>query len=452
MPNPIQATLLPADDQIHTVSQITKQVKTLLESHLSDCWVRGEISNFRRQSSGHCYFSLKDHASVLSAVIFRGDASRVNLELRDGQEVIAFGRVNVYEPRGTYQLIIRFVVDDGAGRLQMEFERLKKLLADEGLFESEQKKPLPLLPQTIGIITSPTGAAVRDFISILKRHDWRGKLIVLPVKVQGEGAAEEIASMLNMAPRLQDIDLIMLGRGGGSLEDLWPFNEEKVVRAIAACDIPVTSAVGHEIDYTLSDFVADHRAETPSAAAEYISRGYHDCQDRIRRAADFLEENIQVRVERLHNRLDLQESHLIRLSPKQLIEHHYLRLDDVANRLQALLKEGISTGREQLGELATRLYGLSPEGAYRLAALKFKAAKDRYTRFAINALDKPSTRIEQLSKRLNDVGPQQTLMRGFVLVRDEKGNIVSRKKGITKGLKLKNQFYDGDIIVEVTEN
>lgn len=449
MPNPIEESLVPADNQILTVSLFTEQVKEVLESQLPDCWIRGEISNFRRQSSGHCYFSLKDSNSVLSAVVFRGDAIRQKVELRDGLEIIAYGRVNVYEPRGTYQLIVRFIIEDGTGRLQLEFERLKKMLAQEGFFDAERKKPLPLIPHTIGFITSPTGAAIRDFISILQRQEWCGRLIVLPAKVQGKGAAEDIVSMLSLASKVPGIELLVMGRGGGSLEDLWPFNEEVVIRAMADSNIPIISAVGHEIDYTLSDFVADLRAETPSAAAELITSRFHEYKERLSQADDSLENNVFNRLERLDAHLVLQKSCLEGLSPKKLIEQFYLRLDDISNRLQAFLKEDIANRRNCIGGLVARLYAVSPDGSYQLAAQRYKSVKDRYDRYVQIVLDKPREKVNQLSKRLNDLSPEQTLKRGFVLVRDEKGDIVSRKGGIRKGNKLKTQFYDGDVEVSV---
>ena len=268
--------------------------------------------------------------------------------------------------------------------------------------------------------------------------------------MQGKGAAEDIVSMLSAISELRDIDMLVIGRGGGSLEDLWPFNEEKVIRAMAVCDIPIISAVGHEIDYTLSDFVADYRAETPSAAAEHIFNRFQDYMARLSHTADSLEDYAYNRIERLDAFLKLQKSRLEGLSPKQLIEQYYLRLDDISNRLQAFLKEGIANGRNRIGELVARLYAVSPDSRYRLAALHYKSVKDRYYRYAHIAMDKRREQINQLSKRLRDISPQQTLKRGFVLVRNENGDIVSRKKGLVKGNKLNNQFYDGDI--EVTVN
>ncbi|HEY5079734.1 MAG TPA: exodeoxyribonuclease VII large subunit, partial [Opitutaceae bacterium] len=254
-----------------SVTEFTRRVKALLEGNIGACWVKGEVSNLRVQPSGHVYFSLKDAGAQLSAVMFRMQAARQSVKIRDGLQVVAHGDVGVYEARGQYQLVVRTLVDDGVGALQREYEALKRRLSDEGLFEAARKKPIPQMPGTVGFVTSPTGAAVQDFLRILIRRGWRGRVVVLPSKVQGEGAAAEMASMLGLAGNLGIFDLIVIGRGGGSIEDLWAFNEEPLVRAVAACPIPTISAVGHEIDFTLCDFAADRRAETPSAAAELVS-------------------------------------------------------------------------------------------------------------------------------------------------------------------------------------
>ena len=281
------------DEGVESVSKFTRRIKVLLESDAIPGWIQGEVSNLRRQSSGHTYFVLKDAGAQLSCVMFRGDGARQTVELRDGQQVLLAGRVSVYEARGQYQLIVRTIKEDGVGRLQREFEALKKRLADEGLFERDQKKSLPALALKVGFVTSPTGAAVQDFVRIMIRRGWQGRLTVLPAKVQGVGAAAEIAAMIAWAVDRGDFDVLVIGRGGGSLEDLWAFNEETVVRAIAASPIPVVSAVGHEIDFTLSDFTADVRAETPSAAAELISSAYAEMNDRLAVARVGLHEAIQ---------------------------------------------------------------------------------------------------------------------------------------------------------------
>src|SRR5258708_1947845 len=286
---------LPLDDagRVRTVTEFTREVKELLEGGVRPGWVRGEVSNLRAQSSGHVYFSLKDAGASLSCVLFRGDAARQSVALRDGLSVLASGEVSVYEARGQYQLVVRALIDHGAGRLRQELEKLKSRLAAEGLFDPARKQPIPLLPRTVGFITSPTGAAVQDFIRILTRRGWTGRLVVLPAKVQGEDAAAELAAMLRTAEALKIFDLLVIGRGGGSIEDLWAFNEEPLVRAVADCGVPIISAVGHEIDTTLCDYAADVRAETPSGAAELISSHYVAATERLRQAAGHLVDSLE---------------------------------------------------------------------------------------------------------------------------------------------------------------
>ena len=447
----IETTRQPPDSQIFSVSEFTRRVKTLLEREMPEVWLRGEISNFRRQASGHCYFSLKDAGSQVSTVLFRGNAAKTQLDLRDGLQVIAFGRVTVYEPRGNYQLIVHYLLEDGLGKLQQDFERLKRKLSGEGLFDPERKKVLPLLPAAVGFITSPTGAALRDFISILRRRGWPGRLIVLPAKVQGAEAATEITAMIENARSLGFIDLLVVGRGGGSVEDLWPFNDEILVRAVSDCSIPVISAVGHEIDFTLIDFAADCRAETPSAAAELISSLYLECVERCRSFDQALDERAAACLERCRGETALHESHLLRLSPINRIEQHFLRLDDLTNRLQAALRQGIASGRHQLQDLAARAASISPESHLRIEGVKLTGLRERYNRLLETLPAQPAAQLGHLATRLRNAGPPQILKRGFVLVRDDQGNFVARKKSLIKGQKLRTEFHDGEIGVEVRE-
>ena len=434
--------------RIESVSAFTRRVKELLESGLPPSWVRGEVSNFRQQSSGHCYFSLKDAGAQLGCVLFRGDAARQTLALRDGMQVVAYGEISVYEARGNYQLIVRLLIEDGVGRLQQEFEQLKRKLAAEGLFDPERKSPVPLLPATIGFITSPTGAAVQDFIKILQRRGWNGRLVVLPAKVQGAGAAAELIAMLELAQRLERgtdggpvlpgirpgsppstltpfFDLLVIGRGGGSLEDLWEFNHEALVRVVAACPVPIISAVGHEIDFTLCDFAADVRAETPSAAAELISSNFIASLERARQADAAMAGALDQAVATARERLDHARSRLRLLSPTAQIEQGHLRLDDLANRLGAALARTVQARRQQLTEREARFQQVSPERRVQIE----------------------SHRLLALWKRLQSVSPDSVLNRGFVIVRDGAGNPVPRKAAVRPGQPLVNQFADGDVHV-----
>jgi len=258
------------NEKFFTVSEISRGIRTSLEHKFSNIGVLGEISNVRKPSSGHVYLTLKDKNSQLQAVVFRNSASRIKFELKDGMEVISFGSITVYEPRGQYQLIINKIEPKGIGALQLAFQQLKEKLEKEGLFDSAHKKPLPFIPQKIGIVTSPTGAAIKDILNIIDRRFANVEILIYPVKVQGEGAAQEIAEAITGLNSDSDIDVIIAGRGGGSMEDLWAFNEEVVARSIYSSRIPIISAVGHEIDITIADLVADKRALTPSEAGELV--------------------------------------------------------------------------------------------------------------------------------------------------------------------------------------
>ncbi len=406
---------------IETVTEFTRRLKALLKGGLAPGWIRGEVSNLRAQASGHVYFSLKDSGAQLSAVLFRGDALRQTVKLRDGVQVAAYGEVDVYEVRGQYQLIVRAIVEDGVGRLQREFEALKRRLAEEGLFAPERKRPIPVLPATIGFLTSPTGAAVQDFLRILARRGWRGRVVVLPAKVQGEGAAAEMVEMLELAAGLRIFDLLVIGRGGGSAEDLWAFNEEPLVRAVAASPVPIISAVGHEIDFTLCDFAADARAETPSAAAELISSHFIACAERASNAGAALGVAADQARKRAAERLDHARSRLRLLTPAAQVERGHLRLDDLSNRLASALRSAGQRRRHELSEIRSRLERASPEGRLPLA----------------------SHRLLALGKRLQAASPVSVLNRGFVIMRDDRGRPVIRRASVKPGKLLAAEFSDG---------
>jgi len=410
---------------ICSVSEFTRRVKTLLEGNLRPGWVRGEISNLRAQGSGHVYFSLKDAGAQLSAVLFRGDALRQTVALRDGLQILVYGEISVYEARGQYQLIVRAVVEDGVGRLQREFEALKRRLGEEGLFAPENKRPIPALPATVGFVTSPTGAAVQDFVRILQRRNWRGRVVVLPANVQGTGAAAEMAGMLAFAQQLGIFDLLIIGRGGGSLEDLWAFNEEVLVRAVAGCEIPIISAVGHEIDFTLCDFAADRAVEPPSAAAELISSQFIACAERTAVAAHAMQEETEAAFARARERLDHARSRLRLLTPTAQVEQGHLRLDDFANRLVAGWRNALHLRRQELAEARARLAQHSPE----------------------TRVQQESHRLLALWKRLQSASPASVLNRGFVIMRDEQGCPVPRRAGIGSGQRLAAEFGDGTLPV-----
>ncbi len=418
-----------AGSEVESVSAFTRRVKTLLETGVRPGWIRGEVTNLRAQSSGHVYFTLKDAGAQLSAVLFRGDAMRQTVKLREGAQVVAYGEISVYEARGQYQLIVRLVIEDGVGKLQREFEALKARLAAEGLFATERKRPIPAMPTCVGFITSPTGAAVQDFVKIISRRGWRGRIVVLPAKVQGEGAAAEMVAMLALAQQLGIFDLLVIGRGGGSLEDLWAFNEEPLVRAVASSTVPVISAVGHEIDFTLCDFAADLRAETPSAAAELISSEFVASADRAAQAAETMADVLDVLLARARERLDHARSQLRLLAPSAQIEQGYLRLDDLSNRLTAALRASALASRQRLADARIRLAHASPQ----------------------TRVEQESQRLLSLWKRLQAVSPASVLNRGFVLLRDDAGRPITRRAATKSGQALSAEFADGTAKLRVEE-
>lgn len=436
-------------ERVESVSHLNRRIRQLLESEIRSVWVRGEISNLRRQSSGHCYFSLKDADSQISAVLFRGDANRQSLEIRDGMQVLAYGEISVYEPRGTYQLLVRVVTADGAGRLQQEFENLKRKLSEEGLFDQERKRPLPALPATIGFITSPTGAALQDFLRILKRRDWRGRVVVFPAKVQGNGAAAQMIEMLGVAERMGIFDLLVIGRGGGSLEDLWAFNEEPLVRAVAACPVPIISAVGHEIDFALTDFAADVRAETPSAAAELITSSFLKCDERFLFARQSLDALASRYLADSKRKSETLGNHLRLLSPRRRIEQQTLRLDDLAHRLTSHTRDILHNKQIAAAEVRENLQAHSPAGRVQLLRQQVTSVTARFQRGSVAAMRSKREQAERIGRHLESLSPQSVLKRGFALVKDAQGRVVPRAADLKPDDELINEFADGQVRVRV---
>jgi len=323
--------------RILTVSEVTRDIKEVLENVFPEVWVQGEITNLRAPSSGHLYFSLKDAQSSLRCVLFKNNGLRLKFQPKDGDSVVAGGRIGLYERDGQYQLYIQALEPKGTGSLQLAFEQLKAKLAQEGLFDEGRKRPLPFLPRAIGIVTSPTGAVIRDILHVLERRFSASRVILNPVRVQGEGAAQEIACAIRELNELKSTDVIIVARGGGSLEDLWCFNEEIVARAIASSEIPVVSAIGHETDWTIADFVADRRAPTPSAAAEIVMPARQELEDRI------------------HHFL----RHLWR-SLVDVVPQHEQHLDSLVEEMGRCLIQKFQEGRLGLDSLCRRLEGLNP--------------------------------------------------------------------------------------------
>ena len=349
---------LPPPSAVLTVSELNDLIRDRLETGLDALWVAGELSNVRFPPSGHVYFTLKDQQSQISAVLFRRHAESLRFRLEDGMEVVCSGRVSLYTVRGALQFYAAAVEARGKGALAVAFEQLKRRLAQEGLFDIERKKPLPFLPRTIGIVTSLHGAAVRDMLSIIRERFPDRRVLIRPARVQGDGAAEEIAQGIRELDETGMVDVMIIGRGGGSLEDLWAFNEETVARAIAAARVPVVSAVGHEIDVTIADFVADVRAATPTAAAETILPIRHELEERVAVLASRLRRGVQSRLDRRRENL----RHWIRrlVDPGRRLRQAQMRVDELSLRLGRRQEDWVRLLRERLGHLAGRLGSVDP--------------------------------------------------------------------------------------------
>jgi exodeoxyribonuclease VII large subunit len=416
-------------DKIYTVSEITRLVKLELETAFPLVWVEGEISNFHRHSSGHLYFTLKDADCQLRTVMFRAEARQVAFELKDGLKVVCRGRLNVYEPRGEYQLIVEIVEPKGKGALQLAFEQLKEKLRAEGLFDPQHKKKLPLFPKRIGIVTSPRGAAIVDILRTLERRFARLHILIYPVKVQGEGAAEEIVEGIDYLGGQPDIDVIIVGRGGGSIEDLWAFNEEKVARAIFRCPIPVISAVGHEVDFTIADFVADIRASTPSVAAEIVIEKEQALLDRIER----LEKSL---VQRTIYLIQEQKHLVLNLSRHRIFQNFRIKLLNLEQRVDDL--------EERAREILRRKKTTLAESRASAALLEEKMT-NRVKRLLRDLLSK----WEKLSVELHNLSPLNILKKGYTLCWKDDLQLIRRIGEVDQNKDITVSFYKGEFTCQV---
>ncbi|MEI6632782.1 MAG: exodeoxyribonuclease VII large subunit [Chlamydiota bacterium] len=346
--------------KIYRIAEITREIKVLLEGRFPGVWVEGEVSNVRRPGSGHLYFTLKDEESQLQAVLYRSQAMRTRFELRDGLQVVALGDISVYEKGGRYQLTVSEIEPKGVGALQLAFEQMKARLREEGLFDPARKRPIPLLPRSIGIVTSPSGAAIRDILSVIERRFANVRILISPVRVQGETAAAEVVAAIDGLNRRADVDVIIVTRGGGSIEDLWAFNEEPVARAIARSRIPVISAVGHEIDFTIADFVADLRVPTPSAAAELVVARKSELQEKLAALSSRISASARAMVAELRRRLIVCAQSYVLQAPENVVRQYQQLLDELEGRLGRSFRHRLELGRAGLSGIAGKLESLSP--------------------------------------------------------------------------------------------
>ncbi len=435
-----------------SVSDLNREARRLLESGFGVLWVEGEISNLARPASGHWYFSLKDDGAQVRCAMFRQRNRLLAFEPADGDQVQLRARVSIYEPRGDYQLKVDFMEPAGEGALRRAFEALKARLDKEGLFALDHKQPLPDLPRRIGLLTSPSGAAVRDILKVLKRRFPAVPVIIYPVPVQGEGAADKIAQMLATAVDRRECDVLILARGGGSLEDLWAFNEEVLARAIFACPLPVISAVGHETDVTIADLVADVRAPTPSAAAELVVPDRSEWLGRLRQLARRAAHGMARRIERASDKEAGLSHRLLRLHPAQVAQEHSQRSDELESRLRNALAGLLRTRRARAAELGAHLQRLSPvHRIERLQAVNAALAQ-RLATTVKSLLEKLNTRLSVSVATLDAVSPLATLQRGYaILTRDRDQEIVRRADQVKVNETITARLADGQLKTRVVK-
>lgn len=439
--------------KIWTVGELNRSARKLLEERFSRIWIEGEISNFKSYPSGHAYFSLKDEDGQVSAAMFRFKSRNLTFKVKDGLAVIARGSLTIYDKRGQYQLVVEELEPKGKGSLQLAFEQLKEKLQQEGLFDEARKKPLPALPRTVGVVTSSRGAAVRDILHVLKRRFANLHVIINPVKVQGEGAAAEIAAAITGFNAMEGIDVLIVGRGGGSIEDLWAFNEEEVARAIAASAIPVVSAVGHETDFTIADFTADLRAPTPSAAAELVVKNKTDLENRISALARSLASAAGSRLaEARHGLETLAVSRMI-ADKRRRLRDLAQSVDDCSRELARGAADTITARKAVVERLREALSHLSPRARQALLRQRRGALADRLEGAARRLLAGGRESVARLAEKLGALSPLAVLARGYSICRLVPSmDLVKDSGAVPAGSEVSVRLHRGDLLCRVEES
>lgn len=437
-----------ADRKIISVSQLTALVRDILEENFEHLWVEGEVSNLALPSSGHIYFTLKDSGATIRCVMFKSSVRALKFRLNDGMKILLRAKMTVYDQRGDYQLLAEYAEPQGLGALQLAFQQTRDRLGKKGLFESSRKKAIPLLPQTVGIVTSPTGAAIHDILNVIQRRYSNLQILIAPVRVQGDGAASEIAAAIKDMNTLGEADVLIVGRGGGSIEDLWAFNEEVVAQAIFASKIPVISAVGHEVDVTIADLVADLRAPTPSAAAELVisskSQMIADCNSLQRR----LEQAMARIIFDATTKLEVLQLSL--KDPGLLIERFMLRLDDLQKRAETLILDQIQFGFQRVAAAGTSLQIYSPDQRIREMRSRIEYLVIRSNSSIRSRLSSAQSSVAGLSGRLDGLSPLSILHRGYAAVKSQRtGLAVKGVSSLSEGEILNVLFSDGSAQCEV---
>ena len=437
---------------ILTVSELNAEVNLLLTQSFPLIWLEGEISNLARPASGHFYFSLKDARAQVRCAMFRNSAMRCRTKPENGQKILVRAKISVYEPRGEYQLIVEHMEDAGEGQLQREYEQLKKKLAEKGFFDDEHKQDFPSYPTSIGIITSPSGAAIQDILNVLKRRCPQIPVTIYPVAVQGSKSAPQIIQAFRQASSDKKCDMLILTRGGGSIEDLWSFNEEAVAQEIYNCPIPIISGVGHEIDFTIADFVADQRAPTPSAAAELISPNSSDLIQTVDRLAIRLDQAIYSQLSEQTKQLTWLSSRLQQIKPDKKLEQQHKNVKNLRQRLQQSLLSQIKNKQHQLDKQTILLDTLSPKthlaDKYKQLTQLSRKLQDQQ----IMIQTQKNHHLSLLMTRLNSVSPLATLERGYSITQDANtGEVIHSTDKLKLGQKIKTQLHDGVIISAISE-
>ena len=438
----------PTERQILSVSQLNRSVRHLLETQLPMLWVEGEISNFARPASGHWYLTLKDDQAQVRCAMFRNTNQRVGFQPANGTQVLVRCRAGLYEGRGEYQLVIEHMEEAGFGALQRQFEMLKQQLSTEGLFDTQHKQPMPESVRHIGVITSATGAAVKDILSVLNRRFPSIRVSIFPTAVQGAQAAGQIIEAINNANRQGQCDALIVGRGGGSLEDLWPFNEETVARAIFASEIPIVSAVGHEVDFTIADFVADLRAPTPSAAAELLSPDGEDMLNQFEGFEILLGEAMTRKIRQLEQRTDYLQKRL--QHPGRKLQEQAQHLDHLDIRLRRAMAGTMQQQAVRMKTLGDKLVRQNPRDAIVQRQRLVANAVKHMMRAVSQQLESKQNKTAQAMHLLDTVSPLKTLGRGYSIIRDNNDAVIRSVAAVKAGDELRGQLVDGEVVFAVT--
>ena len=442
---------MPTERLVLSISQLNAEVSQLLNQGFAAVWVEGEISNFTCASSGHLYLTLKDAGAQVRCALFKGNAMRLKLNPRNGLKVVARGKIGLYEPRGDYQMVLDTMEEAGEGALQRQFEALKQQLQAQGLFADTHKQALPSFPRAIGVVTSPTGAAIRDIINVLKRRCPQIPVLVYPVLVQGEGAKEQIAQAIAQADREQRCEVLIVARGGGSLEDLWAFNEEIVAQAIYQCSLPIISGVGHEIDFTIADFVADQRAPTPSAAAELVSPDMQALQQRVQQLKLQLWRFQQRQLQSAYQQVQQLSQRLNQQRPTQKLQQKVQRLDELDLRLNAAIQRRLQQQHLRLTYLQTRLQQRSPQRQLQQQHAQLERLQTRLQRALQQRMDKAHSRFVLQVSKLKTLSPLATLERGYSITQNAQGHVITQAAQVSVGETLITRVAQGQIESVVTK-